>query len=49
MLSAPVILRRYLREVAAGPRLARPSKLDSYKDYLLERTPMPHGGTGFWW
>ena len=33
-------VRRYLREAGAGrygPRLARPTKLDPYKDYLLER------------
>lgn len=33
-------IRRYVREAAAvryGPRLARPAKLDLYKDYLLER------------
>ena len=33
-------IRRYLREAGAGrygPRLARPTKLDPYKDYLLER------------
>ena len=33
-------IRRYLREAGAqryGPRLARPTKLDPYKDYVLER------------
>ncbi|WP_143161135.1 helix-turn-helix domain-containing protein, partial [Pollutimonas bauzanensis] len=33
-------IRRYLRETAAeqySPRTARPTKLDPYKGYLLER------------